>query len=171
MHMPPASTVRPLTLPVDPSSASAVWPCRARRRRVSGALCVLLGLLSGILTLPAWAGIDEAQAAYDRGDYARAAQEWVPLAQAGHAQAQYTLGWMYDQGLGVPQDYVQAMTWYRRAADQGVARAQANLALMYDQGLGVPQDYVQAMTWYRRAADQGLANPQNNLGAIYEHGR
>jgi len=37
---------------------------------------------------------------------------------------------MYDKGKGVPQDYKQAVEWYRKAADQGDARAQLNLGVM-----------------------------------------
>ncbi|MEG9862081.1 MAG: SEL1-like repeat protein [Parvularculales bacterium] len=35
------------------------------------------------------------------------------------AVAQFCMGWMYDKGRGVPQNYNRAVTWYRRAADQG----------------------------------------------------
>src|ERR1035438_5254339 len=41
--------------------------------------------------------------------------------------AQVHLGLMYYQGQGVPQDYKEAMRWYRLAADQGDADAQFNL--------------------------------------------
>jgi uncharacterized protein len=56
---------------------------------------------------------------------------------------------MYAQGLGVEQDYAEAVKWYRKAADQGVTAAQSNLGLMYAQGLGVAQDYAEAVKWYR----------------------
>ena len=36
---------------------------------------------------------------------------------------------MYDNGEGVPQDYAEAVKWYRLAAEQGDARAQYNLGL------------------------------------------
>ena len=62
---------------------------------------------------------------------------------------------MYENGRGVPQDYVQAVAWYRKAADQGFADAQNDLGAMYDNGLGVPQDYVQAHLWFILAAAQG----------------
>jgi TPR repeat protein len=68
----------------------------------------------------------------------------------GRALAQGNLGYMYDTGKGVPQDYAEAMKWYRLAAEQGVAKAQNNLGYMYDKGRGVSQDYVEAVKWYRR---------------------
>ena len=63
---------------------------------------------------------------------------------------------MYDKGQGVPQDYAEAVKWYRLAAEQGDADAQYNLGVMYDNGQGVPQDYAEAVKWYRLAAEQGL---------------
>ena len=51
---------------------------------------------------------------------------------AGHAQAQDNLGEAYEEGLGVHQDYVEAVQWYRKAAEQGLANAQYNLGVMYE---------------------------------------
>jgi TPR repeat protein len=59
---------------------------------------------------------------------------------------------MYDTGHGVPQDYVEAVKWYRRAADQNLTDAQDALARMYFNGWGVPKDYVQAHMWANLAA-------------------
>ena len=78
---------------------------------------------------------------------------------------------MYDKGQGVPQDYAEAVKWYRKAADQGNAPAQSNLGLMYDKGQGVPQDYAEAVKWFRKAAEQGDAPAQSNLGWMYEEGQ
>ncbi|MSR43556.1 MAG: hypothetical protein EXS19_05920, partial [Pedosphaera sp.] len=39
--------------------------------------------------------------------------------EKGDASAQYNLGVMYANGLGVPKDEVEAVKWYRKAADQG----------------------------------------------------
>jgi hypothetical protein len=71
----------------------------------------------------------------------------------------------------VPQDYAQAVAWWRKAADQGFAGAQYNLGMMYAHGEGVPQDYAQAITWYRKAANQGFMGAQNNLGMMYRNGQ
>ncbi len=48
-------------------------------------------------------------------------------ADQGDADAQLNLGFMYDHGEGVPQNYAEAVRWYRMAADQGNAIAQHNL--------------------------------------------
>jgi TPR repeat protein len=93
-------------------------------------------------------GIDRGDTAYKQGDYGTALREWRPLAERGNAGAQLNLGFMYDNGYGVPQDYTKAIKWYRKAAEQGNDRAQYNLGLMYDIGYGVPQDVVRAHMWY-----------------------
>jgi Sel1 repeat len=77
----------------------------------------------------------------------------------------------YNEGVGVPQDYAQALMWYSKAADQGVATAKSNIGLMYANGQGMPQDYGQALIWLRKAADHGDAAAQNNLGLLYENGQ
>jgi len=39
------------------------------------------------------------------------------------------LGLIYSKGQGVPQDYKEAVKWYRLSAEQGVAQAQYNLGV------------------------------------------
>ena len=92
-------------------------------------------------------------------------------ADTGDPIAEYMIGVAYDNGRGVPRDFVQAAAWYRRAADHGEAKAQYNLAAMYAEGQGVQQDFAQAMTWYRKAADQGEAKAQYNLALLYFTGQ
>ncbi len=57
-------------------------------------------------------------AAYQRGDYTTALSELRALAEKGNANAQFFLGFMYDAGRGVPQDYVQAHMWFDLAASK-----------------------------------------------------
>jgi TPR repeat protein len=92
-------------------------------------------------------------------------------AEGGDAAAQNNLGAAYHLGRGVPQDYAEAMRWFRKAADQGYAAAQNNIGMMYDQAQGVPRDYPEAMRWYRKAADQGYAAGQYDLGVMYFSGQ
>ncbi len=91
-------------------------------------------------------------------------------AEQGDAKAEIRLGNMYYDGQGVPQDYAEALRWYRKAADQGDARAQFDIGSIYYYGRGVTQDYAAALDWYRKAADQGYANAQGGLGVMYSEG-
>jgi TPR repeat protein len=65
--------------------------------------------------------------------------------------AQAYLGFMYETGRGVPQNYTDAAMWYRRAAEQGDSLAQYSLGLLYDRGQGVPIDVVEASKWLNLA--------------------
>lgn len=98
--------------------------------------------------------------------------KWFRLAaEQGHAHAQGSLGFMYYNGEGGPQNYQEAMKWWTLTAKQGHARAQKNLAVMYENGHGVPENYQEALKWYRLAAEQGDTTAQHNLGSMYDDGR
>ncbi len=83
---------------------------------------------------------------------------------------QNMLGFIYNHGHGVDQDYQKAMYYFQLVADQGYAIAQTNLGGLYNHGHGVEQDYQKAMYYFQLAADQGFAFAQNNLGWFYSHG-
>ncbi len=97
-------------------------------------LALIAALCAGFtlgLTAPAWAGLDEGVAAYDRGDYAAAFREFRPLAEQGNAKAQNYLGLIYVSDLGVPQDYVQAYMWLDLAASIFSPGEDRDLAVKY----------------------------------------
>ena len=84
----------------------------------------------------------------------------------GNADAQYNLGIMYASGLGVIQDYNEAVKWFRLSADQGYARAQVILGLIYANGQGVTQDYVRAHMWFNIGASSGDKNAVSNRDKV-----
>ncbi|MGZ8944172.1 MAG: caspase family protein [Methylococcaceae bacterium] len=91
--------------------------------------------------------------AYDRANYASALKVWLPQAQQGDAEAQVTLGEIYEKGLGGGvADPKLAAQWYLKAAEQGNSRAKVNLGYLYEKGLGVKQDKAVALNWYRKAS-------------------
>ena len=102
---------------------------------------------------------------------AQTPEELRTQAEQGNASAQFRLGASYAQGEGVPQNYPEAIKWFRLAAEQGDADAQFGLGVVYSQTEGVPQDYTEAAKWYRLAAEQGDAEAQSNLGVMYHNGR
>ena len=90
-----------------------------------------------------------------------------PLAAAqGKSDAQYNVGVMYDKGLGVVQDYAEAVRWYKLASAQGDAMAQVNLGFRYNNGQGVVQDYVRAHMWWNLAAVTGDSVPVKNRDIV-----
>ncbi len=85
--------------------------------------------------------------------------------------AQNNLGYIYDKGIGVPQNHSEAARLFKLAADQGMALAQYNLGYFYQNGLGVvEQNYKEAARLFKLAADQGFASAQNNLAYLYQNG-
>ena len=94
-------------------------------------------------------------------------EELKKKAEQGDADAQYNLGLSYYTGLGVAQDYAEAVKWWRKAAEQGVAYAQNNLGTCYYNGEGVAQDYAEAAYWFHKAAEQGNAYGQYGLADLY----
>ncbi len=110
------------------------------------------------------------QEAIRKKDYATAYVWARKSAEQGNVLAQYALGLMYRDGVGVARDPAQAFAWFHKAADQGNADAQLNTAAMYANGIGVAKDDAQANVWYRKAAEQGNANAEGALGWRYYSG-
>ena len=120
---------------------------------------------------PDTAGISQDKGGEDSAGQADHIAGGRASAEQGNSQAQYNLGASYYNGDGVPQDYEQALWWFRKAAEQGHADAQYMLGVIYYKGRrGVPQDYEQALWWSRKAAEQGHADAQRILGVIYYRG-
>ena len=92
-------------------------------------------------------------------------------ASQGDMRAQNLVGIIYDEGLGVPVDHLEAMKWFRKSANQGYDKAQSNLGFIYYNGKGVPQDYNESVRWFRKAAEQDFANAQYCLGVMYANGQ
>ena len=110
--------------------------------------------------------LEDGLKAYDAGDFSTAFEILLPLAERGNARAQYSLGLMYSNGNGVPQDYEEQMRWYRMAAEQGHAEAQFHVGLLYYFGHGVPQDYELAHMWMNIANANGYADGLKTLMLI-----
>lgn len=71
------------------------------------------------------------------------------------AVAEFRIGYMYERGNGVAQDYAAAMQHYLTAAAQGNAVAEFRIGYLYEHGWGVPVDFVQASAWYAKAEVHG----------------
>jgi len=132
---------------------------------------LLLCLCLALTVQPAFAGFDEAAAAFAAGDYAKALKETRPLAEKGDPRSQYGMGVLYENGFGVTKDLKQAAAWYLKAAKQGNSDAQYNLGAMYEHGVGMPVNYPEAARWYRPAAEQGDIDALSNLGVLYQGGK
>lgn len=131
------------------------------------------GLLLGIgfiLTACANSPFEQGMKYYNQKDYAQAFPLLEIAANQENAAAQYTLGKMYENGLGIDTNHTQAKELFEKAAAQGNAQAQFNLALMYIDGQWVVKDYAQAAKLLEASAAQGFVYAQNVLGFMHENG-
>ena len=134
---------------------------------MSGRLrCLVLVLAlspGGGLGAGAAQAFDSGMQALGTGNYAEAYCQWKPLAERGHVEAQYHLGWLYANGNGLAVDIERAVVWWQRAAGQGHADAQFALGLAYTTGEGLRADLGQAVGWYLAAARQGHQDARDIL--------
>lgn len=61
--------------------------------------------------------MDSANAAYARGDYATALEQYKAMAAQGNPEANIYVGMMYEAGMGTEADMATAQAWYSRASE------------------------------------------------------
>lgn len=83
----------------------------------------------------------------------------------------YTLGKIYQLGIGLDEDPAAAFKYVRMAAQDKFANAQYNLGKMYRDGYGVTADEAVSAHWFEAAAAQGLAPAQNRISDRYATGQ
>ncbi|WP_375414322.1 tetratricopeptide repeat protein [uncultured Bradyrhizobium sp.] len=127
-------------------------PVPDRVRRVSCIVAVAAALFVAAGNFAEAATFRQGVSAFNRQEYLLASQIFFPLAERGDSAAQSYLGFMFETGRGVPQNYTEAAMWYRRSAEQGDSLAQYSLGLLYDKGQGVPRDIVEANKWLNLSA-------------------
>ena len=106
-------------------------------------------LLASLVVLIALSG--RTASAWQLDGFPPASKALFTQAASGNPRAQTTLGYLYEYGRGVPQNYVTAVAWYQAAAEQGDANGQYLLGLMYEKGHGVPQSETLAYMWLNLA--------------------
>ncbi|MDR3437751.1 tetratricopeptide repeat protein [Telmatospirillum sp.] len=134
-------------------------------------LLLLIALVILISPAPLLAQFDDGVAALQQGDYEKARAAWQTDADAGDGRAQYSMGYLYQFGLGVPVDYATAKEWYEKAAAQNNADAIYALGLLYEAGKAVPRDLARALDYYHKAAEIGQADAEYAVGRMILRGR
>ena len=105
------------------------------------------------------------------GPVAAAPLALLTAAEQGDPDAQFDLAISLLQEDNQPQNYAEAVKWFRLAAEKGHAQAQYSLALRYLFGQGVKKNHQTAAHWLQQAADQGLSDGQFSLGLRYYWGQ
>lgn len=88
----------------------------------------------------------------------------------GDSRAILSMGYCYEDGIGVRKSKLKAFKFYHHAAQLGLSDAQWNLALCYENGFGCKKDLKQAFKWYKKAALLGDAESMNSVGYCYKYG-
>ncbi|RXJ96566.1 hypothetical protein CRU94_00170 [Arcobacter sp. AHV-9/2010] len=105
--------------------------------------------------------------AYINKDYDKAIKIFKEFAENGNKNAQFTLGEIYFNGLGVKGNFKLAKDYYEKAANQGDLDAYIGLAKAYH-NLG---DEKKALEWYKNAALKEEPTAQESLGNFYHSGQ
>ncbi len=81
-------------------------------------------------------------------DRSKAIKWYAVAAKAGHLEAQYALGSLFQHGWkGIPPNHREAANWFKQAAERGHVKAQWQLSLLYENGKGVKKSIVEAYRW------------------------
>ena len=115
-------------------------------RNLTAKFGLTLAVLVGSVGMSWGADFQKGMTAAQSGDYATALREWTPLAEQGDANAQFKLGSMYQQGIGVPKDNKIAIKWLTLVVKQGFSNVHASLGKIFAFGLKTP-DYNNALKW------------------------
>ena len=100
--------------------------------------------------------LEDAEHAMREGDYAVAYCIMRPFAEAGDAESQYNLGWMYQNGYGLAINNSLALEWWSRASEQGHTDASFAIANLYNHGEGqIKRDTDKSIDYYLLAALDG----------------
>jgi TPR repeat protein len=110
------------------------------------------------------ADLESAQRAFDVGDYGTAHRDWLALAQSGDPQAQFSLGLLYSNGLGVEPNPVEAARWFRLSARSRFPEADSIGPFLIDHKLPEPYGYEESR---KESGAWGMQDPRQvwyNLG-------
>jgi len=100
-------------------------------------------------------------------DIKKSLEYFKQAAESGDALSQTYVGYIYDRGKGVDQDYKVALKWYQMAAAQGYPAAQDLIGRMYRDGHGVTKNYTQAAEFFTKAALQYDGDANLHLSGLY----
>jgi len=88
-----------------------------------------------------WASLlDDGIESFDQKDYQLAYERLLPLAEQGNGEAQYYIGGMLVEGMGIPADPAKGVYWLEQSVNNQYYMAAKMLGSMYLSGFGVPMD-------------------------------
>lgn len=103
-------------------------------------------------------------------DYQEAYRWYQKAAEQGDSYAQYDIGWLFDNGLGVKENKREAVKWFKRAASKNNVDAIYRLGLCYYFANGVGMDRREALKLFRKVAKDNHAGAICKIGDYYYEG-
>jgi len=115
--------------------------------------------------------LQTANIAYKNGEYETAHKLFSVLAEQGNADAQTSLGYMYQNAQGCEVNEAKTLELYTKAAEQKQPFALFNLAILYENGMGgVAHDMFKAYDLHMAAAEREVPPAQYEVGLMLERG-
>ena len=100
------------------------------------------------------------------GRHEEAAHMLRKAAELGHGKAMSDLGALYSNGIGVSQDWEEAVKWWTKAVQAGDSGAIYNVGVYhYKQG-----KFSKAFLWFHEAATRGIAAGMMSVGSMHMKG-
>lgn len=116
-------------------------------------------------------------AAYQEKKFSDALAAWEKAAEAGHPDALFNLGVLYERGEGTAKDNAKALAWFERAAakqaknaEAAVRRVKTNIPFERGYAAYEAKRFEEAAAAWKEAAELGSMGAMYNLGVIHEKG-
>ncbi|GGA21319.1 tetratricopeptide repeat protein [Neptunicoccus cionae] len=123
-----------------------------------------LALAACVLAAPAFADMQAARDAFQRGQFTQTVTLLTPAAHSGNAEAEFLLGRIYALGLGHSKDPVRGVEFLKRAAGKGHPAAQLHLSKAYASGAGLAApDPLRALLWAELAVQAKAEGATDHL--------
>lgn len=113
---------------------------------------------------------EQALAAKRDGEYGRAHSMYRDACEGGSADACGNWGVMFEHGLGIPVDLVEARRLYEVGCEGDSANACVNLGFLHEQGRGAARELDRAAALYETACEQGQMRGCGRLGKLLAGG-
>jgi TPR repeat protein len=124
-------------------------------------------------SLAAKTAFDNGIKAYGRGDTESAVMDWRAAADAGHPEAAFLMGRLYEEGMGTIKSPSQSFHYYKMAANEGNVQAAAKVGIIYRDGnkdLEIDRDYELARKNFEKGALAFWPESQFYLADMYRRG-
>jgi len=106
----------------------------------------------------------------DNGFYELSLAPAMEAAEADEPEAMWVLGQLYEYGLGVTEQFEQALECYRRGSELGHGACQHALGLLYLQGDYLIADVDKGFNLCLQAAQQNYGPAMKTIGSCYQFG-